>query len=369
MNISNSPTKSVLRTDRKNSYFASANGFYGFRSLYDEIYRSEDFARVFVIKGGPGTGKSRFMAEVAEACESAGAIGEYFYCSSDPASLDGVILEKNGIRIALTDGTAPHERDAKVPGAIDEIINLGDFWREDALTKKRQQILHLCREKAKLFCNAYRYLRIAGELDALREETVADCIDEAKLARAADRELRLLKISRHPQNDRRYLSAFGMSGEVRLNTLPEGADIVSVTSPYGTARFYLRALLRVLRTEGVYSYRLFPSCYSDSIPEGVYLPQNNILFLEESEECAKRTVNMKRFLFGESVAARRSELRLLDAERARMLCTAEGVLRSARETHLALESVYGAAMNFPAKEAFTAGTVQRVLSLFSPQGG
>ena len=70
MNISNSPTKSVLRTDRKNSYFASANGFDGFRSLYDEIYRSEDFARVFVIKGGPGTGKSRFMAEVAEACES-----------------------------------------------------------------------------------------------------------------------------------------------------------------------------------------------------------------------------------------------------------------------------------------------------------
>lgn len=358
------PTKTATHIYRKNAYFASANGFSGFRSLYGELYRSENFTRIFVIKGGPGTGKNRFMSEVADVCEAAGATGEYFYCSSDPTSLDGVILTKGDVRIALIDGTSPHARDAKIPGAIDGILDLGNFWDEGRLVRERQRILSLCEKKAELFRRAYRYLHLAGEFDSVREETVTACTDLAKLSRAAARELRLFKISPRPTNDRLYLSAFGMSGEVHLDTLQENATVISVTNPYGTARLYLRALLRILQDEGVYSYRLFLSHFSDSIPDGIYLPQNNILFLTEYQKHSERVVNMKRFLLNEKIANRRRELRLLDSERTRMLANAEDALRAVREVHFELESVYGAAMNFEEKEAFTARMARKILSFF-----
>ena len=69
------------------------------------------------------------------------------FCSSDPHSLDGVIAEKNDRRIAMVDGTAPHERDAVIPGAIDEIINLGDFWERRWLVGQKENIKRLAKEK------------------------------------------------------------------------------------------------------------------------------------------------------------------------------------------------------------------------------
>ena len=108
------------------AYFGAANGYDGFRSYFDEIFDSKNYKRVFVIKGGPGTGKSTFMKRISKHFTRNGDDVEEIYCSSDPSSLDGVIIGRENKKIAFLDGTSPHERDAKFPGAIDEIINLGD---------------------------------------------------------------------------------------------------------------------------------------------------------------------------------------------------------------------------------------------------
>ena len=84
-------------------YFLGANTPAGFVSKFDGFYDCLDGWRVFILKGGPGTGKSTLMKKVAEAvdCEC-----EYIYCSSDPRSLDAVIF--NDLKTAIADGTAPH---------------------------------------------------------------------------------------------------------------------------------------------------------------------------------------------------------------------------------------------------------------------
>ena len=43
--------------------FAASNSAHGFHSYYAEFFDDAEVDRVFVIKGGPGTGKSRFMRE------------------------------------------------------------------------------------------------------------------------------------------------------------------------------------------------------------------------------------------------------------------------------------------------------------------
>ena len=108
------------------NYFAAANTEAGFVSWFDDIFNARDIDFTYIIKGGSGTGKSTLMKKVAAKAEKLGGACERYYCSSDTASLDGVIAKMpSGARIAMLDGTAPHTHDPKYPGAADAIINLG----------------------------------------------------------------------------------------------------------------------------------------------------------------------------------------------------------------------------------------------------
>ncbi|GAW28849.1 hypothetical protein ULO1_14190 [Carboxydocella sp. ULO1] len=85
--------------------FPGGNTCQGFYSLYHHMIEP-DATRIFVIKGGPGVGKSTFMRRIGEAMLEQGYEVEFHCCSSDNNSLDGVVIP--ALRIALLDGTAPH---------------------------------------------------------------------------------------------------------------------------------------------------------------------------------------------------------------------------------------------------------------------
>ena len=90
-------------------YFLGANGPDGFHSLYREFCPPDSGNFLWVIKGGPGCGKSTFMRRAAAALEERGLETVYIHCSGDPDSLDGVIFPAIGT--AIVDGTAPHGMD------------------------------------------------------------------------------------------------------------------------------------------------------------------------------------------------------------------------------------------------------------------
>lgn len=136
--------------------FPGANTPQGFFSFYHHIIDPNEATRIFVIKGGPGMGKSTLMRKIGEDMAGKGYQVEFHCCSSDNGSLDGVLIPKIGV--ALLDGTAPHVVDPKNPGAVDEIVNLGDFWDEAKMRKERDTILSLNKEVGRLFKNAYFYL-------------------------------------------------------------------------------------------------------------------------------------------------------------------------------------------------------------------
>lgn len=115
--------------------FPGGNTSQGFFSYYDYILSQEEANRIICIKGGPGVGKSTFMKRVGEEMLELGYDIELMHCSSDNNSLDGVVIPS--LKVALLDGTAPHVVDPKNPGAVDEIINLGDFWNNEELKKHK----------------------------------------------------------------------------------------------------------------------------------------------------------------------------------------------------------------------------------------
>lgn len=87
-------------------FFLGANAPTGFYSLYDQLLDRDEARRVYILKGGPGSGKSTLMGRTAHLLAQSGQRVEYIHCSGDPDSLDAVIFPALGA--AIVDGTAPH---------------------------------------------------------------------------------------------------------------------------------------------------------------------------------------------------------------------------------------------------------------------
>jgi Cdc6-like AAA superfamily ATPase len=131
-------------------FFTCGNTAKGFYNLFSTNLQS--LVKLFILKGGPGTGKSTLMKRIGEELEKLEYDVEYVHCSSDPDSLDGVIVPRLGV--GIVDGTAPHVIEPTAPGAIEEYVNLGASWDTEKLAIHTKEILELqnnirqCYEKA-----------------------------------------------------------------------------------------------------------------------------------------------------------------------------------------------------------------------------
>lgn len=133
----------------------TAQGFYSF---YHYMIQ-QDANHIFVLKGGPGVGKSTFMKKIGQTMLDRGYDIEYHCCSSDNGSIDGVVIPN--LKVALLDGTAPHIVDPKNPGAVDEIVNLGEYWDEAMIKQSRKEILACNSKVSGYFQRAYFALQEA----------------------------------------------------------------------------------------------------------------------------------------------------------------------------------------------------------------
>ena len=141
-------------------YFLGANSPAGFYSLYSELLSPETANAIYILKGGPGCGKSTLMRRVAQQAAQAGETVEYILCSADPDSLDGVVLPRLGA--ALVDGTAPHVVEPKYPGAVEQYVNLGDCYDRAGLRAIRGKILTCMDGYKEHYQRAYRCLDAAA---------------------------------------------------------------------------------------------------------------------------------------------------------------------------------------------------------------
>lgn len=143
-------------------YFASANTSKGFINFFDNINTTNNYYR-YIIKGSSGCGKSTLMKKIANDFSDQTDI-EYFYCSSDPNSLDGVRLVKYDI--SILDGTSPHATETSIPSVVDEIVNLGEFINNDVYFYK-DKIKDILKEKSDNYKKVYTLLSAIGNLNSL----------------------------------------------------------------------------------------------------------------------------------------------------------------------------------------------------------
>ena len=166
-------------------YFLGCSSPEGFHSFFGELCPTHSGGYTYIIKGGPGTGKSSLMKRINSALIDAGIETELIYCSSDPASLDGVYAP--ALNCWIADGTSPHTLEPKYPGAAQEIVDLGRFWNKDILRSRADEVIALTDENAACHRRCRRFLEASALLreDILR--LTLGCTDTAKIKRAASR--------------------------------------------------------------------------------------------------------------------------------------------------------------------------------------
>lgn len=71
--------------------------------------------------------------------------------------------------------------DPKNPGAVDEILNLGEYWNETGLVRDKDKIINYNKQIRMSFNSAYRYLKSAKEMQDDMEVIIGEGIDREKL--------------------------------------------------------------------------------------------------------------------------------------------------------------------------------------------
>lgn len=353
-----------IKTAKGNAYFAASNSTAGFISYYEEVFRASRIGHIWAIKGGPGTGKSRFLRDVSDFALLHGWECEYIYCSSDPDSLDAVILTKEGSEsLALLDATAPHVFEPICPGAREDIINLGQFWNSEALSRFRTEIEQLNREKGDAYRRAYRYLSGFGDMRANRDLLVAPYIKRAKIAAQAQKVLKDLPDGENYSAEPALIHSVGMRGEIGFDTYFRNAkEIYVITDCYGAAEYLMRELGKRANEKRL-SIRISHDPVEADKIDGLFFCQSGIAFVvcpEEECDYPHRLISMRRFVDTASMKHIRQELRCINRISRALRGEALDALEKVREVHFRLEDIYSSAMDFEAKEAFTKDFCQRL---------
>ena len=321
-------------------FFAAANSYCGFISYFDKVFPSKAFNRIYVLKGGPGTGKSSFMKKMSSNLKEKECNIEEIYCSSDPHSLDGVIAEKNGRRIAIIDGTAPHERDAVIPGAIDEIINLGDYWESSWLTLQKDRILKLVNNKGNAYKTAYSYLCIAGKADKFIYESIGMIFDKTEAKNKAEELFKDIPQETGGTITTRLIDSFGRHGEHRLDTLKRNSKSkIGVSGSSASISHFMNICADVLKQRGL-SFVHFPLALDPTSTDAIFSPYKNLAIIRDEIS----DINADDFLINPELTKeciKRSQAIKKDA-----LEEAQRWFAVASEIHFELEEIYGKAMDF-----------------------
>ena len=336
-------------------FFLGANSPAGFAGYFNELIHIQNGHRGFVIKGGPGTGKSSLMKKVAQALEGKDECIERIHCSSDPDSLDGVIGKDANASIA--DGTAPHVIEPDYPGACQTTVNLCEYWDEAALDKNREEIVSLNQKNKALHARCTRYLKAAHALLSDNEAIALECTDFLKIRSFSQKLI-------HKEIPPRKGSAGKEHKRLLSAVTPQGILLYRDTAAALCDRVYVikddfgavsRGVMANLRDAALAAGYEVYTCYCPLEPlskvEHLLIPQLSLGFVTANKFIdpkipAFRTVNFSRFTNVEQLRRKKQRLSFNKKAACELFEEAVRTLKEAKAVHDDLESCYLTAVDF-----------------------
>ncbi len=321
-------------------FFIGANSGKGFVSFFDSFYTPDTASKVFLLKGGAGSGKSTIMKKVAARAKRRGMSAELIYCPSDPDSLDAVhVPAVGGIVI---DATAPHALEPKAHGVLERYVSLSGALSPDVVERKKEAL-----ELAGEVSDAHRRAREAFSASERAFAAVFDLVishtDSQKLYKRAESLAKKLE-GDSPLLMRRFLSGLTPKGVVRFENTP--AELIGEGSCYclkdsfGLAPIFLS---RVLEGAGLPCYGGYCPLNSSKL-EHLVFPSAKTAFLsrpfappEGAQSCG---ISLDSAVDRGFLEENRDRIRLLRRTGAALCARGCAHLSSALRLHDGLEAIF-----------------------------
>lgn len=363
-------------------YFPGNNTPEGFFSYYSNILSQREAQKIICIKGGPGTGKSTFLKKVGERLAESGESIDYLHCSADENSLDGILLCDK--KIALIDGTSPHIIDPITPGAVDHIINFGEYWNDKKISGCKEEIISYNEKTSGWYSLAYNYLaaarKIYDSLSALQEEGVEVSEIYKLAADIIEREYRRYEISFKSGTMKRFFAtAITPGGNVSyIRSLLGGMKkiyLINVPEGYSNVSF-----MNILADGAVYRGFDVEAFYCAMDParkmEHLLVPELGLAFVttnkwhdlepwevccEEEPSCEITMVDICDYQSAYFVEENRPLTLKLSNLYGKLLEESVGALAHAKENHDIVEKLYIRNMDFEKIDELAEKTVRELL--------
>ncbi|NLY18748.1 MAG: ATPase [Clostridiaceae bacterium] len=357
---------------RARHMFPGGNTCKGFFSYYDYIMPQENAVRIIILKGGPGVGKSSFMRHIAEHMLSMGFDVEFMHCSSDPDSLDGVVIPEK--KTALMDGTAPHVVDPKNPGAVDEIINLGDFWNKKGFSQTKDKILFTNNEIKKTFKRAYKYIQAAYSIYEDNMTIYNSFMDHGKanllISGIIDKIFGNIGVS-DSEGKKRHLFASAITPKGMVNYLPSlitTKEVYIVKGKPGTGTERLLERVRLAASERGFYTESFYCGLNPYKLEHLIIPDMDISFTtsntyHQSDVDSTEIIDFDLYLNKNILFRYTDIINFNDNEIENLLNMAVQTINRAKIYHDELESYYIPNMNFSEVTKCRDETLARLLQV------
>ncbi len=338
-------------------YFLAANSAEGFFSEFGNCYNPYDNWKAYIIKGGPGTGKSSFMKRVLELAEEKGIKADEVYCTGDPDSLDAVILPE--IKKVIMDGTSPHVVDPALPGVSDTIFNFGEFWDEKALQNSRDEIIKTAKMNKALHRRAAKYIFAAGRVYEDVLESVKPYVLMKKCASNSEKIINKYLVNTNSGNATekvRYLGGITPKGVVYFTESVASSidNVVTINDPFGLAALEVLAEVKQTALKKGYDVITYKNpLLPRQLLDAVLIPSVSLLVLRTCDyikcDLSAESISFDelydRFDVPESV----KQSQEISKE---LISVAAQTLKQAKEVHDEIEKHYISAMNFEALKDF-----------------
>ncbi len=360
---------------RIRSFFPGGNTSQGFYSFYQYILGQREAEHIVCIKGGPGTGKSSLMKGISKHFLERGEDVDYFWCSSDPDSLDGILLKDR--KIVILDGTSPHIVDPVNPGAVDSILNLGDYWDGAALKKYKAYIMQSNKTIKQWFGCAYNYLKAGSFLRKTLTEIYNSTVLPGELykvtAEIVNREFSHKPITLAEGQCKKYFAtAITPKGNINhtASLIKDYNKLYCLNAPVG---FATERMLEIIAENVVHRGFSVEKFYCPMDPENkvehLLIPELEMGFLtlnsyhdmDQWDHSADFiTVEMREFIDWNSIEKCKDVIAECEENSDMMVQNAVKCLKEAKREHDILEEYYVPNMNFEKIENLQAELIAKI---------
>ena len=364
--------KKEIKESNKSGCFIRANTYLGPRGYFENILESYYIEKIYIVKNRCGSYMLNYILDEIKESKYFPEC-EYFISPDDLNRIDCLLIkELNTVIIAENPGI--YNILAKYPLIVENIIDFGDFFDENYLLERKEELISLRNKKNDCNILGYKFLNAANEICENIIRLSHKYIDFDKINLSVRRlsskyinEKHLKENIKKPDRYR-FIDYISAAGQGETDIYESGAEkIFYITNENDLVWHYTKYI------EKQFSHLCRTVCSDSLNPErikAVYLEDFKILFIIKERKDNRiydekyNFINMERFSSPDFKKENKQKLKFMKKCRNSLIEEAVKYFKEAEHINKSIENIYISSVNAvksAEKNKYTEAVIKKIL--------